>query len=158
MFRVIETVTSTELKFLRGKASTVMRVERPGRTLRPLLNVLERAVGYGFSSTAVDFEREPRNPTKAADSRKIVSLKIKDVSLQPDCVARMEFASKQGLAHEAFEFLDGVNYRNDLVKYELVFGGVRGSIAYSSVGVARIGGAASVAILRLLEDEIVASS
>lgn len=154
----VEAVSSTEILIAEGKTCTVLRVQSPGRSMRPLFAFLEKTFGYGFSVAPVTFDKEPAQVFHEADVKRLVSLKVTDVALRPNCVARMEFVSREGLDLKSISFLQGISYRKDFTKYELVYNGLRGNLSFSVSGLIKVSGAASELIMGLLEQEVLSAS
>jgi len=129
-----------------------MRISDPSRNLRIFLNALESIIGFGFYLKAILFgDLRPELIFRHAEEARLVGLRIINVVAGPDLVARMEFASKQGLKVEGIEILKGVTYKIDWMAYELAYKGLRGYVALSSGGVARVGGSLAPRILNYLE-------
>lgn len=154
----VHVVSSMNIRAFEGGSSTLIRIKNPGRTIRPLFNILERSVGFGFSVTPVTFEGAQLAVIEKADVRKLVSLKVTDVVIGKDCLARMEFVSRDGLDVEKISFLRKLSYRKDLIKYELSFAGVKGVMTCSAGGAVKVSGGASERIVSLLERQLISES
>lgn len=69
-------------------------------------------------------------------------------------VARMEFASKQGMIVENMKLLDGIRYNVDSAVFELIYEGVRGQVAFSSSGVVKVSGHLAPRLVHLIERDL----
>jgi hypothetical protein len=132
-----------------------MRVENPNRNLRDLMNAIEGAAGYGFSCSPVTFETErPKLVFDRVDESKLVSLKLVGAILGEDLVARMEFASKQGIDLEKMKILRGLRYKIDVAAFDCLFQGVRGQVSIAAGGLVRFSGPLTAHLRQLIEREL----
>lgn len=155
-YQKIEGVSSTRFSVIEADACTVLRILNPGRNMQSMMSALELALGFGFSAKAVAFDVwQNSSLLRKADIKKLVSLKVTNVAISSDCVGRMEFASKEGINLESIPMLRKLSYKQELVKYELIYKGVRGHFSATSVGLVKIGVGLSPFILDLLERDVV---
>lgn len=134
-------ISSIGFSILETEHSFFLRVANPGRSIRALLGVLQDMFGFGFWAAAETLE--PHSlldlfPNVAA--KKVIGLRLTDVVVSPDCIGRMEFASKEGIELRTFSFMKGLRYRPDYVKFELIDKGARGYAAVHSNGLLKAGG------------------
>lgn len=135
--------------------TTLLRFVNPARNMRTLLNAMERLVGRGFTCEPVLFEKHaPVSILERVDQVKLVGLKIVNVAVGKDLVARMEFASKNGMPEKDLGLIKGLPYRREQVVYELVYRGVRGQFSYTASGAVKVGGALTPRILSYIEKDI----
>ncbi|MDN7909078.1 hypothetical protein [Burkholderia cepacia] len=154
-YEEIESVSFKDFAVIDVKGMTFLRVENPGRNLRDMLNALESMIGLGFSSEPLTFEKgRPTSVFDNVESSKLVGLKVVGAVIQEDLVARMEFASKQGMVIESMKLLDGLRYNVESAVFELIHQGVRGQLAFSSSGVVKVSGQLSPKLVSLIEDDL----
>lgn len=152
----IETVTVMEAAIVSVKGQSLLRVANPGRNMLPLMTALEMAVGQGFTTKLLVADgAELTNLLSGTDVSKLVGLKIANAVVESGVVARMEFASKQGIDVSKIRILKRVEHKNEYQKYEFIYKGVRGHLACSSNGVMKIGGELAPRILKLVELDLV---
>jgi hypothetical protein len=134
----VEGDSSTSFCVLTGQDLTILRVQNPGRNMQFLMSALENALGFGFSAKPLAMGSWAASAVlRRADVSKLVSLKITNVAVRADCVGRMEFASKEGIATESIPFLRNLSFKQELVKYELIYKGSRGHFSATSGGLVR---------------------
>jgi hypothetical protein len=132
-----------------------LRIENPPRTTRDLLNALETVFGMGFTTQPVQFDRaQPSTFFNSVTSSKLVGLKVAGAVVGEDLVARMEFASKEGMHPENMSLLDGLKYKVDLAVFEVLFQGLRGQVSFSSSGMVKIGGQLANLLVSLIEADL----
>ncbi|OUR74280.1 hypothetical protein A9Q78_01370 [Methylophaga sp. 41_12_T18] len=143
----IVTRTKPELTFL--------RIENPGKSSRELLNALESLVGFGFMVKPLNFEKSsPSTIFNSLDSTKLIGLKVVSAVIDKDLVARMEFASKNGIDISSIKPLQGVNYKLLSATYQVFFEGIKGQLTYSSGGLIKVSGQLAPKILHLIETDL----
>ena len=118
---------------------TFLRIENPSRNIRDLLNALESLVGLGFTIKPLTFDKaKPTTVFESVDVTKLVGLKVVGAVIDEDLVARMEFASKQGMIVESIESLDDLRYKVESSVFELIYDGVRGQLVLASSGLIKV--------------------
>ena len=154
-FEEMESVSFTDFSIVAVEAETFLRVENPGRNIRDLLNALESLVGLGFTAKPLTFDRfKPTTIFEQVEVTKLVGLKVVGAVIEEDLVARMEFASKQGMIVEKMKLLDGLRYKVDSAVFELVYEGVRGQAAFASNGVVKLSGPLAPRLVHLIEQDL----
>lgn len=154
-FEKIASINFTDFTIIVIDGSTFLRIENPGRNLRDLMNAFEFLVGLGFTSKPLTFEQaRPTTVFENVDAAKLIGLKVVGAVVDEDLVARMEFASKQGMAVESVKLLDGMRYKVDSAVYELIFEGVRGQLAFTASGVAKVSGQLAPRLVHLIERDL----
>lgn len=154
-YEEVESLSFKDFSIIDVKGVTFLRAENPGRNLRDLLNALESLVGLGFSSEPLTFEKgRPTSVFESVESSRLVGLKVVGAVIQEDLVARMEFASKQGMVIESMKLLDGLRYNVESAVFELIHQGVRGQLAFSSNGVVKVSGQLSSKLVSLIECDL----
>lgn len=158
-YEQIDSLSFTDFSIVEIDEQTFLRVENPGRTIRDLLNALEKLAGMGFSVKPVTFEKgRPTTLLSSVDASKIIGLKITGAVLAKDLVAKMEFASKEGISLETLPTLKGINYKVDAITFEMIYGGKRSQIAFISNGTVKISGELGPKLVSLIEEDLVALS
>lgn len=151
----IASICFTEFAIIHLEGHIILRVENPGRNIRDLLNALESLIGLGFTSKALSFDRvKPTSVFELIETTKIVGLKVVGAVINEDLVARMEFASKQGIQIEKLKALQNIKYKVDSVAYELLHEGIRGQLAIASSGLVKIGGQLAPRLIQLVEQDL----
>lgn len=150
-----ESVGFTNFAVVVVEGMTFLRIENPGRNIRDLLNVLESLAGLGFTAKPVAFDRaKPTTIFDQVNVSKLVGLKVVGAVVGEDLVARMEFASKQGMIVEEMKVLSGLQYKVDLAVFELIYEGVRGQIAFSASGAVKVSGQLALKLVSLIEQDL----
>nr|WP_315240732.1 hypothetical protein [uncultured Albidiferax sp.] len=154
-YEQIESVSFTDFAVVKLGDMTFLRVENPGRNIRDILNALETLAGMGFTVKSVMFERgHPSTVFNSVDSFKLVGLKVVGAVLADDLVARMEFASKEGMMIENMAVLDGLKYKVELAVFELFLSGLKGQIAFAANGTVKISGQVAPKLISLVEQDL----
>ncbi len=151
-YEEVASVNFTDFAIVVVEGMTFIRIENPGRNIRELMNALESILGLGFTSKVLTFEKtRPTTVFENIDSIKLVGLKVVGAVIDDDLVARIEFASKQGMIVENMKLLDNIKYKIDTSVFELVSDGVRGQIVVSSSGLVKISGQLAPRLVYLIE-------
>lgn len=154
-YQEVASVNFTDFAISKIDGEIFLRVENPGRNIRDLLNALEAAVGLGFTSKLLTFEKaKPTTVFAATQSCKLVGLKVIGAVVAEDLVARLEFASKQGMNVDKMKLLDGLHHKVDSATYDLVYEGIRGQLALSASGTVKISGQLAPMLVHLIEQDL----
>ncbi|WP_310628065.1 hypothetical protein [Limnohabitans sp.] len=154
-YEQIDSVSFTDFALVAVGDLTFLRIENPSRNVRDLLNALETLVGMGFTVKPVIFDKgQPSTVFRSVDASKLVGLKIIGAVVADDLVARMEFASKEGIVLENMTVLDGLKYKVEHAVFELVLGGLKGQIAFAANGTVKISGHVAPKLLSLVEQDL----
>jgi hypothetical protein len=154
-FETVETINVIVFSLLLRGDCLYLRLEDPGRQVRELLNALERIAGLGFVAEPVTFERfRPRDVFRDVGVATVVGLKVVGAVLAKDIVARIEYASKDGIDVERVPLLDKMKYRVEAASFSVVSQGVRGHVALSSNGSAKVSGQLAPLLLQLIEAQL----
>jgi hypothetical protein len=154
-YEEVASVSFTDFAIVPVDGTTFLRIENPGRNIRDLLNVLESLVGIGFTSKLLTFDKtKPTTVFESVEATKLVGLKVVGAVIGEDLVARMEFASKQGMIVENMKLLDGLRYNVDSAIFELIYEGVRGQVAFASNGLVKISGQLAPRLVHLIERDL----
>lgn len=154
-YQEVTTVNFTDFAIINIEGITFLRIENPGRSIRDLLNAIEALVGLGFTCKPVTFEgSKPTTVFEEIETIKLIGLKVIDAVLDEDLVARMEFASKQGITLEKLTILEGVPNKIESASYELIYEGVKGVLAFTSNGTVKISGRLAPRLLHLVEQDL----
>lgn len=151
----IDSVCFTDFALVAVADLTFLRIENPGRNVRDLLNTLETLVGMGFTVKPVVFDKgQPSTVFRSVDASKLIGLKVVGAVLADDLVARMEFASKEGMVVENMTVLNGLKYKVEHAVFELVLGGLKGQIAFAANGTVKISGQVASKLVGLVEQDL----
>lgn len=151
----IDSVSYTDFALVETDDLIFLRVENPGRNVRDLLNALETLVGMGFTAKPVTFDRgQPTTVFSSVDASKLVGLKVVGAVLADDLVARMEFASKEGMVMKNMIILTGLKYKVEHAAFELLIGGLKGQISFSANGTVKISGQILSKLVSLVEEDL----
>jgi hypothetical protein len=154
-YEQVSSVSFTDFAVVSVDGSLFLRIENPPRNARDLLNAIESAVGFGFTCKLLVFEKTwPQLIFENVDSWKLVGLKAIDVVVGEDIVARIDFASTNGIDPEKLSILRGLRYRVDCSTYELFYHGLGGQLVVTAAGAVRIGGLLAPKVLNLIEREL----
>jgi hypothetical protein len=154
-YEEVASVSFTDFSIISVEGAIFLRVANPGRSLRDLLNGLETIIGFGFTSKPIMLKKLNMTAVfEAVDSVKMVGLKVSGAVINKDLVARIEFASKQGISVEKMKFLDGLKYAVEASAYELVYQGLRGQLAFSSSGLVKVSGSLAPRLVNLIEQDL----
>lgn len=154
-YEEVASVNFTDFAIILVDDATFLRIENPGRNIRDLLNALESLVGLGFTSKPLVFDKAmPTTVFESVDATKLVGLKVVGAVIEEDLVARMEFASKQGMIAKNMKLLDGLRYNVDSSVFELIYKGVRGQVAFASNGMVKISGQLAPRLVHLIEQDL----
>ncbi|MDV0440323.1 hypothetical protein [Xanthomonas sacchari] len=151
---VIELVSSVDVAITSGVFASVVRISDSGRGAKRLIEALTEIFGFGFSVSpmkTLDGEQIVGFNSSDFDDCKMVSLKVTNVRVADGVIARMEFASRQGMSLEELDDLKSRNFSVDSVKYEVLKAGVRGSIAATSSGRAIVSGSLAPFLSHILD-------
>jgi hypothetical protein len=154
-YQEVSTVNFTDFAIVSIEGATFLRIENPGRSIRDLLNAIEALVGLGFTCKPVTFEStKPTTVFEKIETIKLIGLKVIGVVLEEDLVARMEFASKQGITLDKLAILEGVPHKIESASYELIYQGVKGQLAFTSNGTAKVSGQLAPKLIQLVEQDL----
>lgn len=155
IYEDVASVNFTDFAIIPIDGVMFLRTENPGRTIRDLLNTLESLVGLGFTCKPLTFDKaKPTTIFENVEATKLVGLKVIGAVIDEDLVARMEFASKQGMIIKNMKLLDGLRYKVDSAVFELIYEGIRGQVAFSSSGVVKISGQLAPRLVHLIERDL----
>lgn len=154
-FQEIPSIDFTDFAIIDVEGETFLRIENPGRNIRELLNALESLIGLGFTCKLLTFEKaRPTTVFENIETVKLIGLKVVGAVIEEDLVARMEFASKQGMVVENMKLLEGVHYKVDFAAYELVYEGIRGQLTFASSGTVKVSGQLAPKLVYLIEQDL----
>lgn len=151
----VSSVNFTDFAIISVEDTIFLRIENPGRNIRELMNALESILGLGFTSRALTFDKTKLITLfENVDSIKLVGLKIVGAVIYDDLVARIEFASKQGMIIENMTLLNDLRYKIDTSAYEFIYEGIRGQMVFSSSGLVKISGQLAPRLIYLIEQDL----
>lgn len=154
-YEQVESISFTDFSVVEIGDLIFLRIENAGRNVRDLLNALETLTGMGFTAKPVLFDKDrPSSVFKLVDSSKLVGLKVVGAVIADDLVARMEFASKEGMVVENMKILSNLKYKVDLAVFEVVIGGLKGQIAFAANGTVKISGQIAAKLISLVEQDL----
>ncbi len=154
-YQEVATVNFTDFAIVSIEGVTFLRIENAGRSIRDLLNAIEVLVGLGFTCKPVTFENsKPTTVFEKIETIKLIGLKVVGGVLEKDLVARMEFASKQGITLDKLTVLEGVPHKIESASYELIYEGVKGQLAFTSNGTVRVSGQLAPRLIHLVEQDL----
>ncbi|WP_265583791.1 hypothetical protein [Chitinimonas koreensis] len=112
-------------------------------------------VGLGFTVKPITFNGgKVTSLFEQVGASKLVGLKVVGAVIKDDVVARMEFASKQGMVVENMNLLDGVNYKIESAVFEVIYEGIRGQVSFGSTGLVKISGKITPKLVNLIEMDL----
>lgn len=150
-YQQVVTVNSQPVTVL-SERSTIFRFESPARSIREVLNALERAVGFGFACEQIVIsDALVQAALEKATSRVLNSLKVSGAIPKANSLARIELVSKEGINTENVKLLGLADFLIDAASYEVTYKGVKGQIAFSRSAACRISGPLTPFILSNIE-------
>lgn len=154
-YQEVATINYTDFGIVSIDSMTFLRIENPGRSIRDLLNAIESVAGLGFTCRPVTFENaKPTTVFQYLDVIKLIGLKVIDAVIAEDLVARMEFASKQGITHDKLSILEGISHKIETASYELIYEGIKGQLAFTLNGVVKVSGQLAPKLVHLVERDL----
>jgi hypothetical protein len=154
-YEEVTSVNFTDFAIVPVDGSTFLRIENPSRNIRDLLNALESLAGLGFTSKPLTFDKtKPTTVFESVDVTKLVGFKVAGAVIDEDLVARMEFASKQGMIVENMKLLNGLCYKVESSVFELIYEGVRGHLVFASNGLVKVSGQLAPRLVHLIEQDL----
>jgi len=155
VYQEVTTIKFTDFAIFTIDNSIFLRTENHGRSIKELLNALESLIGLGFICNPVTFQKKkPTTVFQRIDLFKIVALKVTEASLGGGIVARMEFASSDGINPEKLAILDGVPHKIESASYELIYGGLQGQLSINSSGTVKVSGQLAPKLIHLIEQDL----
>ncbi|GGA16417.1 hypothetical protein [Dyella nitratireducens] len=128
------------------------RLENPGHGGKHLFNAIETISGLDFTCEPMKFQfSNPAEIFGGVESAKLTGLSVSGAVVTQDLVARLEFASKQGMDVEKIRWLKGVEYRIDSSAFEVTYRGLKGHVTLSSGGTMKVSGALSPRLVTQVE-------
>lgn len=155
IYEQIDSVSFTDFEVVELADLIFLRVVNPARNIRDLLNALETLSGMGFTAKSVTFDRgRPSTVFNSVDSSRLVGLKVVGAVLADDLVARMEFASKEGMVVENMTVLAGLKYKVELAVFEILQSGLKGQISFAANGTVKVSGQVAPKLISLVEQDL----
>lgn len=153
-YQQVATVNSQSVTVLHER-STIFRFESPARSMREVLNALERAVGFGFvCEQIVISDSLVQKALEKATSRTLNSLKVSGAIPQANSLARIELASKVGINPESVKLLGLAEFIVDAASYEVTYKGLKGQVGFSRSAACKISGPLTPFILSNIESAL----
>lgn len=150
-YEQVITVNSQPVTVL-TESSIIFRFENPARSMREVLNALERAIGFGFSCEQIIISDElVKTALKNATSKTLNSLKLSGAIPNANSLARIELASKEGIKTENVKLLGLGDFIVDAASYEVTYKGLKGQIGFSRSAACKVSGPLTPFILRSIE-------
>lgn len=88
------------------------------------------------------------------ESTKLITLKISGLALEKDLLAKVEFSSSQGMQKDQIELLNELSYSIDSASYEVLFGNLKGVIAFNKNGTILVSGQLAPKVIYLLKENL----
>ena len=155
-YQEVDTVNFTDFGIVSVGLESFLRIENPGRSIRDLLNAIEFLVGLGFTCKPVTFERNrPTAVFESIEAVKLIGLKVIDAIVGKDLVARMEFASKEGITPDKLIVLEGIPHKIESASYELIYEGIKGQLTFASNGAVKVSGQLAPKLIHLVEKDLI---
>ena len=153
----VPTLEHCEIALFEARDRFWMRVADPPRSLRELLNALEHAAGFGFSSTSVTLLENNRVPSfPRGTEKKLVSFKAVSSLPQEAAIARIEAASREGIELREFSLLKNTKFALEQLTYDVTYKRVKGQVSLTNSGTLRVSGPLSPLLLESFEAMITA--
>ncbi|HBO4312244.1 TPA: hypothetical protein L4V00_001808 [Pseudomonas aeruginosa] len=150
-YEQIVTINSQSVVVL-GEKSVVFRFENPSRSMREVLNALERAVGFGFACEQIVFTDSLVQKALSNGTSKILnSLKVSGAIPEASALARVELASKEGIREENVKLLGLGEFVVEAASYEVSYKGLKGQVGFSRAAACKVSGLLAPFILANIE-------
>lgn len=140
-YQQVSTVDITDFSIFSVESLVFLRIENPGRSIRELLNTLEKNIGLGFTCKAVTFEKV--SPTKiltSIDNTNLIGLKVSGVVSKSGLKANLELVSNDGISIDKVNLLKDMRYSITSAVIEVVYEGRRGKASLASTGLVKVSG------------------
>jgi hypothetical protein len=132
-----------------------LRVENPGRSIRALLNTLEKLIGLGFRCKAVTFEKiKPTEIFSNLDDTKLVGLKVTGILSGQNLKANLELTSNEGFVTDNIKILEGMRYSISSAVIDVLYEGLRGRVSLASTGLVKVTGKLTPKIIHIIEKSL----
>lgn len=154
----VNSLTAVEYVAFMRNGRCILRVKDNGRLSGPLISMLSRSLGYGFSFVALRGKQlfgNERSMFASFDSTRMIGLKLADIAVSPSVVGRFEFASKFGMTVGDISLVPQLGAKVSMSKYELVRSGVVGTLATFSTGRFIVNGRLKDFLVDFIEREII---
>jgi len=150
-YQQVVTLNSQSVTVL-NEHSIIFRFENPSRSIREVLNALERVIGFGFACEQIAISDGLVQVALEKTTSKILnSLKVSGAIPKANSLARVELASKEGINTENFKLLGLGDFLIDAASYEVTYKGVKGQIGFSRSAACKISGPLTPFILSSIE-------
>lgn len=150
-YREVATINSQDVSLI-GCQKLIFRAENPARSIRELMNSLEKIIGFGFSCQKIIIKDEDIQAALTDfDNKKLNSLKVSGAIVKSKALARIELASKEGLDPNNIEILSSGEFMIDAASYEVAYKGLKGQVGFSKAGVCKISGPLTGLLLANIE-------
>ncbi|ROZ75859.1 hypothetical protein EF096_20320 [Pseudomonas neustonica] len=153
-YRQVATVNSQSVTVIAGPF-IIFRFENPARSLREILNALEKSVGFGFACEQIVIRDElVRVALEGFSTRKLTSLKLSGVIPSARALARLDLVSKEGIDPASISLIDVANFTVDAASYEVTYNMIKGQIGFTRSGACKISGMLTPLILGKIEEAV----
>lgn len=144
-----------ELEFYFSNSKMWLRVKNPPRSVKDLLDNIERAVGFGFFVESVSLFLNDNFLLLGKNAhKKLIAFKAFVPMPMESSLVRMEAVSKEGMDLDSFTLLQKNDYQLDQLTYEVMFERARGQISIGRSGLVKIGGQISPYLLEQIEKSL----
>lgn len=155
----VENLASIEFSIFQKNNFAWIRTIDPPRSIRPFLNALELAAGFGFFLEPVSLPNDIGSELDQwFETWQTISLKGTGSILERRVVIRFELGSKDGLDPENMSILQGIDFTADQATVEVIYKRERGQLTFGSLGTVRIIGGLAPRILEFAQDVICAQA
>lgn len=156
-YQKVTTINSQLITILSNKDSFIFRFENPPRSVRDILNALEKTIGFGFACEQIIIDDKlVQDALEKVSTKTLNSLKISGTLPEAKALARLELASKEGIALEAANLANLINTIIEAASYEVTHKGLKGQIGFSRLASCKISGPLTPFILSNLESTLLA--
>ncbi|GAA6141944.1 hypothetical protein [Hydrogenophaga sp. 5NK40-0174] len=136
--RLIDSIESFEFEFISSNGLLIIRIDDPPRSIKSLLDRLERACGEGFSVELMTFPFDCHQIILSGPkSTRLIALKGAGADRRRNYVARVEVASREGIVLEHLTVLRGLDFSIENSTYEVITNEGKGQVAFLASGVVR---------------------
>mgnify|MGYP001033399749 CR=1 FL=1 len=154
-YQDVLTVEITDFSIFSINSLVFLRVENPGRSIRDLLNALEKLIGLGFTCKVITFEKiKPTEMFTNLDDTKLVGLKVTGIVAGQNLKANLELTSNEGIVTEKVRILEDMRYNITSAVIDVLYKGLRGKVSLASTGLVKITGKLTPKIIHIIEKSL----
>lgn len=132
-----------------------IRIKNPTRSLLDFWNAMEKILGFGFWVKPIDVVPLGNNLIRSKfPDFKLIGLKLTNVLIGKNILARMEFVSKQEIIHGEVEKYLSQPHTLEFSAYEIFYQGTKAQISFHRTGLLKVSDNMSSLLTDLMEKQM----